>query len=200
MVQSNGARIRVEGLQPVQMLAALVGLAFLMAGIVGYTRTGFDDFTGHRHVFLWGFSINPMHNLVHVVVGLVGLLLATGSGRARTFGWLLFLGYGVAFVWGLMVTGVLTSNPIAGIGNPLDLSPADNWLHFGSAVVGLVIAVLPARKSVRFDEDAVPRETVGDSTQELVLADRSDATTEESATAPTSHAVGSRQGSRHQAG
>jgi hypothetical protein len=200
MVRSKGARIRVEGLQPVQMLAALVGLVFLVAGIVGYTRTGFDDFTGHRHVFLLGFAINPMHNLVHVVVGLLGLLLATGSGRARTFGWLLFLGYGVAFVWGLMVTGVLSSNPVAGIGNPLGLNSADNWLHLGSAVVGLVIAVLPARKTVRFDEDAMPRDTVGDSTQESVLADRSDATTEESGTAPISHALGSRQGSRHHTG
>jgi hypothetical protein len=76
------------------MLAALVGLVFLAAGIVGFTRTGLNDFTEAQHVFLLGFAVNSMHNLVHVVVGLLGLILATGAGRARTFGWLLFLGYG----------------------------------------------------------------------------------------------------------
>jgi hypothetical protein len=187
MVRTKAARIRVEGLQPVQMLAGLVGLVFLVAGIVGFTRTGFNEVTGDHHVFLLGFAVNPIHNLVHVVVGLLGLILATGSGRSRTFGWLLFLGYGVVFVWGLTVTRILTTNPVAALGNPLDLNTADNWLHLGSAVVGLVIAVLPARKVVQLDEDLASRDTVSASTPEPVV-DRADVRTEEIRTAPTSHA------------
>jgi hypothetical protein len=156
MVRTERAHIRVTGLQPAQMLAALVGMVFLVGGVVGFARTGFGDFAGHQHVFLLGFAINPLHNLVHVVIGLLGLLMSVGSGLARTFGWLLFLTYGAVFVWGLMITGALTTNPVSGAGNPLNLNTADNWLHFGSAVVGVLIAVLPARKAALVVSDAAP--------------------------------------------
>lgn len=153
MVHAHGARIRVEGLQPAQVLAALVAVVFLVFGIVGFTRTGFGDFAGHHDAGFWRFSANPMNNLVHVVTGLLGLALAFGSGRARVFGWLLFLGYGLLFVWGLMIAGTITANPFANAGNPLDLTAPDNWLHLGIAALGLVIAVLPARRRVRIPEE-----------------------------------------------
>ncbi|MEU4671785.1 DUF4383 domain-containing protein [Amycolatopsis sp. NPDC023774] len=155
MVHAHGARIRVEGLQPAQVLAALVGIAFLVYGVIGFARTGVGDFAGHHEAGFWRFSGNPMNNLVHVVTGVIGLLLAFGSGRARTFGWLLFLGYGVLFVWGLMITGMVAANPVAGAGNPLDLTAPDNWLHLGIAVLGLVIAMAPARRKVRLPEEDV---------------------------------------------
>ncbi|MEV6897064.1 DUF4383 domain-containing protein [Amycolatopsis sp. NPDC051372] len=157
MVHAHGARIRVEGLQPAQVLAALVGVAFLVYGVIGFARTGVGGFTGHHEAGFWRFSGNPMNNLVHVVTGALGLLLAFGSGRARTFGWLLFFGYGVLFVWGLMITGMVAANPFAVAGNPLDLTTPDNWLHLGIAVLGLVIAMAPARRKVRLpDEDVEP--------------------------------------------
>lgn len=160
MVHAHGARIRVEGLQPAQVLAALVGVVFLVFGIVGFTRTGFGDFAGHHDAGFWRFSANPMNNLVHVVTGLVGLAFAFGSGRARVFGWLLFLGYGVLFVWGLMIAGTITANPFANAGNPLDLTAADNWLHLGIAALGLVIAVLPARRRVQVPEQVADPATL----------------------------------------
>ncbi|MEV4596158.1 DUF4383 domain-containing protein [Amycolatopsis sp. NPDC049253] len=155
MVHAHGARIRVEGLQPAQVLAALVGIAFLAYGVIGFARTGVGDFTGHHDAGFWRFSGNPMNNLVHVVTGVIGLLLAFGSGRARTFGWLLFLGYGALFVWGLMITGMIAANPFAVAGNPLDVTTPDNWLHLGIAVLGLVIAMAPARRKVRLPEEDV---------------------------------------------
>jgi Domain of unknown function (DUF4383) len=145
MTRSDIGRIRVAGVQPVQMLAGLVGLVLLAAGIIGYVKTGFD---GNR--ILWhGFSLNPMHNLVHVVAGVIGLLLATGSGRSRLFGWLLFAGFGLLFVWGLMLNGALSTNVVSSWGNPLELNTADNWVNLGLAVVGLIIAMMPARKKIQ---------------------------------------------------
>jgi hypothetical protein len=146
MARSKDAHIRVQGLQPVQVLAGLVGLVYLAAGIVGFARTGLGDFAGHQHVMLLGFMINPLHNLVHVVVGVLGLLTATYSGLSRAFGWVLFIGYGLLAIWGLMITGVFSSNPVSNLGNPLNINDADNWLHIGSAVLGLIIAIMPARK------------------------------------------------------
>ncbi|NKQ54813.1 DUF4383 domain-containing protein [Amycolatopsis sp. K13G38] len=148
MARSEDAEIRKKGVQPVQVLAGIVGLVYLAVGVVGFARTGFSDFTGNQQQVLLGFMINPLHNLVHVVVGAIGLLAAASSGLSRTFGWVLFLAYGVVAIWGLMITGVISTNPVSGLGNPLNLNAADNWLHIGSALVGLIIAIMPARKRV----------------------------------------------------
>ncbi|MEU0532292.1 DUF4383 domain-containing protein [Amycolatopsis tolypomycina] len=153
MVHAKGARIRVRGLQPAQVLAGLAGIAFLVVGIIGFSRTGFGNFAGHHDAGFWRFSANPLMSLVRVVTGVVGLLLAFGSGRARTFGWLLFIGYGLLFVWGLMIDGLISTNPFATAGNPMDLEPADTWLHLGVAALGLLIAVLPARRTILLPED-----------------------------------------------
>lgn len=148
--------VKVAGLQPVQVLAALAGIAFIVFGVVGFTRTGVGDWSVHS--FVLGFSVNPLHNLVHVIIGVLGLLMSLGSGLARLFGWMLFLGYGAIFVWGLMITGIVARNPIEQYGNPLALDTNDNWLHLGLALFGLLLAVLPARRKVieDFDEDEEP--------------------------------------------
>ena len=148
MARSESAQVRVHGLQPVQVLAGLVGLVYLVGGAVGFGRTGFADFAGHQHVMLLGFMINPLHNLVHVVVGVLGVLTASGSGLSRAYGWILFVGYGLISIWGLMLTGVISSNPVSNLGNPLNINAADNWLHIFTALLGLVIAIMPARKAV----------------------------------------------------
>lgn len=145
--------VKVAGLQPVQMLAALAGIAFIVFGVVGFTRTGVGDWSTHS--FVLGFSVNPLHNLVHVAVGVLGLLMVLGSGLARIFGWLLFLGYGALFVWGLMITGVLARNPFEWAGNPLAVNTNDNWLHLGLALFGLLLAVLPARRKLIEEEEPV---------------------------------------------
>jgi hypothetical protein len=175
MVHAKGARIRVRGLQPAQVLAGLAGLAFLVVGIVGLTRTGFGNFAGHHDAGFWRFSANPLMSVVRVVTGVVGLLMAFGSGRARTFGWLLFIGYGLLFVWGLMIDGLISTNPFATAGNPMDLGPADTWLHLGVAALGLLIAVLPARRAVLLPEDeTVAEPAVAEQRTEVI--DRTDRT------------------------
>jgi hypothetical protein len=143
--------VKVAGLQPVQLLAALAGIAFIVFGIVGFTRTGVGDWAVHS--FVLGFSVNPLHNLVHVAVGIAGLLMALGSGLARLYGWLLFLGFAALFVWGLMITGIVAQNPVSQYGNPLALNTNDNWLHLGLALFGLLLAVLPARRKLIEEEE-----------------------------------------------
>lgn len=150
-----------------QVLAGLVGLAYLALGIVGFARTGLGDFTGHQNVMVLGFMINPLHNLVHVVVGVLGLLTATYSGLSRTFGWVLFVAFGLIAIWGLMITGVISSNPVANLGNPLNLNQPDNWLHIGTAVLGLIIAVMPARKVVHVPEPETVAPSATDRTEPL---------------------------------
>lgn len=154
MARSEDAHIRVSGIQPVQVLVGLIGLVYLVFGIVGFARTGFGNFAGNQQVMLLGFMINPLLNLVHVVVGVLGIVLASSSATARIFGWLLLLGFGVVSIWGLMITGVISRNPVSSLGNPLNLNAADNWLHIATAVVGLLLAVMPARKVVHVSSPA----------------------------------------------
>jgi uncharacterized protein DUF4383 len=179
MTRSEKTHIRVHGLQPGQVLAGLVGLVYLVIGIIGFARTGLSGFAGNEHVMLLGLMINPLHNVVHIVVGLLGLLLATSSGGARAFGWMLLVGYGLVSAWGLMITGVISSNPVSGLGNPLNLNQPDNWLHVTSAALGLIIAIMPARKAVHV---SVPPEQVAP--VETTATQREDAGTTTATTTP----------------
>lgn len=121
-----------------QVLALVFGAVYLLVGIIGFFVTGFEDFFAHDSGdTLLGFEINGMHNVVHIVIGIAGLLLARTLGGARTYGWLLAVGYGAAFVYGLFAIGEEWDF--------LSINAADNVLHIATAVVGLVMAVGPVR-------------------------------------------------------
>jgi hypothetical protein len=119
-----------------QILALVFGAVYLLVGIVGFFVTGFDNFADNsQHEMLLFFMINPLHNVVHIVIGLAGLLLARTLAGARTYGWLLAVGYAAAFVYGLIAVGESW--------DVLNINPADNVLHILTAVVGLVSALAP---------------------------------------------------------
>ncbi|WP_369135853.1 DUF4383 domain-containing protein [Modestobacter sp. I12A-02662] len=123
-----------------QQLALAFGVIYTLIGIVGFFLTGFGDFFGNVHgpttehdVTLLGFMINPMHNLVHVLIGAVGIALSRTLSGARTYGWLLAAGYGAAFLYGLFAVGKEWDF--------LNLNWADNILHLLTAAVGVAIAL-----------------------------------------------------------
>lgn len=150
-----------------QWLALVVGLVFLVIGIAGFFVTGFpsdvDSLTTHdADDVLLGFAINPLHNIVHIVLGILGLLLWPTSGGARTYGWILFIGYGAVFVYGLLVVD-------GRVDDLLHINHADNWLHLGTAVVGLLIALWPRRRDV--DDTAASGYRGGDATYQPAGAD-----------------------------
>ncbi len=124
-----------------QMLALAFGAIYTLVGIAGFFVTGFDDFFAHdTNQTLLGFEINGMHNVVHIVVGVAGLLLARTLAGARTYGWLLAIGYGAAFVYGLIAIGQTWDF--------LSINAADNVLHLLTAIAGLAIALGPVRTAV----------------------------------------------------
>jgi hypothetical protein len=131
-----------------ELLALAFGAIYLLIGIVGFFITGFDNFFGnevapgvhHADENLLGFMINPAHNVVHILIGAAGLALSRTLAGARTYGWLLAVGYGAAFVYGLIAVGKDWDF--------LNLNAADNVLHILTAIVGLVIALGPVRDRV----------------------------------------------------
>jgi hypothetical protein len=128
-----------------QMLALAFGVVYLLVGIVGFFITGFDGFTSNRTDgntdTLLIFMINPLHNIVHIVIGLAGIALSRTLAGARTYGWLLAIGYGAAFVYGLIA--------INQDWDFLNINAADNVLHIATAVVGLVMALGPVNTAAR---------------------------------------------------
>ncbi|WP_299953417.1 DUF4383 domain-containing protein [uncultured Modestobacter sp.] len=120
-----------------QWLSLAFGVVYLAIGVIGFFITGFDDFFGMSDDTLLGFMINPMHNVVHIVIGLAGIALASTLGGARAYGWLLAVGYGAAFVYGLIAQGEDWDF--------LNINTADNVLHIVTAVIGLVIALGPVK-------------------------------------------------------
>lgn len=133
------ARTPVGARAPYQWLALVVGAAFLVVGLLGFTVTGFSGFTEHDHdQTLLGFAVNPLHNVVHLVIGLAGVLLWRTRSTARTYGWLLAVGYGATTVYGLLVV----DDPDA---NLLNINGADNVLHIMSTLAGLAVALWPDR-------------------------------------------------------
>jgi len=114
-----------------QVLGLAFGAIYLVVGIVGFFITGFDNFAGHDDATLLVFDINPLHNIVHILIGVAGLALSRTLAGAKTFGLLLLVGYGLAFVYGVIAVGKDWDF--------LNINWADNVLHILSAVVGGLI-------------------------------------------------------------
>jgi ABC-type transport system involved in multi-copper enzyme maturation permease subunit len=127
---------------PAQLLALAIGVVYTLVGIAGFFVTGFDNFAAETDKTLLGFEVNPLHNIVHLAIGLAGLALWRRLDTARTYGWLLAAGYGLAFLYGLFAAG---NRDI----NFLSLNGADNILHLVSALAGVAIALWPAERTAR---------------------------------------------------
>ena len=136
----NGARDDAPGTHPSRMLALAVGVVYTLIGVAGFFVTGLDNFASETDETLLGFEINPLHNIVHLAIGVLGLVMSRRLSSARAFGWILAIAYGGAFLYGL----VAVNNPDI---NFLSLNSADQWLHLLSAALGLAIALWPVRST-----------------------------------------------------
>ena len=123
----------------VQSAALLVGILFFVLGILGFvpgitTHYGDLSFAGHDSgAKLFGiFQTSILHNVVHLLFGLIGIAMARSWEGARTF---LIAGgtiYLVLFVYGLLAHGNSGWNFIP-------VNSADNVLH---AALGIVMVTL----------------------------------------------------------
>ncbi|SRR5260221_8387874 len=130
---------------PVQSLAALVGVVFLLVGILGFvpgitTHYGELSFAGHGSgaKLLGVFQVSILHNIVHLLFGVVGLVLAKTADGARTF----LVGSGAVYLV-LWVVGLI------GAGDWIPVNTADSWLHFALGVGMIVLGVVASRGTVR---------------------------------------------------
>ncbi|MFH8494218.1 DUF4383 domain-containing protein [Streptomyces coeruleorubidus] len=128
---------------PVQRAAQLMGVVFLLVGVLGFipgitTDYGSMEFASHESgaELLGLFQVSILHNLVHLAYGLAGLALARTAAGAYSY---LLVGgavYLVLWVYGLSVGHDSDANFVP-------FNTADDWLHFalGIAMIGLALAL-----------------------------------------------------------
>ncbi|WKN49021.1 DUF4383 domain-containing protein [Nocardioides sp. Arc9.136] len=123
---------------PFLRTAALVyGAVFLLVGIAGFIpgiTTNYDqlEIAGHEsHAKLLGvFQVSVLHNVVHLLFGVVGLAVArkaTASAAYLAGGGLVYL---LLWVYGLAIGHGSDANFVP-------LNNADNWLHLVLALTML---------------------------------------------------------------
>jgi hypothetical protein len=132
-----------------QRAAQAVGAVFLLVGILGFIpliTTNYESLglAGHGSgaLLLGIFQVSVLHNLVHLLFGVAGILLARTHTQARNF--LLFGGivYLVLWLYGLFVGHDTPANFVP-------LNNADNWLHLVLGIGMIALALILSRNTDR---------------------------------------------------
>ncbi|MGV0741545.1 DUF4383 domain-containing protein [Mycolicibacterium sp. XJ870] len=130
---------------PLQAAAIVVGATFLLVGVLGFipgitTDYGDLQFAGHHSdaQLLGVFNVSILHNVVHLAFGAAGLLMGRTAKLARTY----LIGGGIIYAV-LWLYGMVIDRDSAA--NFIPVNTADNWLHFGLAVVMILLGVALGR-------------------------------------------------------
>lgn len=107
----------------VRFFALLFGIALIFVGVAGYLPQFMTD------GLLFGyFQVDSMHNLIHLVTGVLAILAAGRAGLASTYFKLFGLIYAAVAIAGFYYNGDLVM---------MQMNQADNILHIVIAVVAL---------------------------------------------------------------
>jgi uncharacterized membrane protein YuzA (DUF378 family) len=145
MARSTGTTLR--RLPLVCRTAMAVGAVFLLVGILGFIpgiTTNFDTmtFAGHdSDAKLIGiFEVSVLHNLVHLLFGVLGLALGRRADTARYF----LIGGGAVYLILWLYGLVIDKNDSA---NFVPLNTADDWLHFVLGLGMIALGVITTRRA-----------------------------------------------------
>ena len=118
-------------------------MVFLLVGILGFvpgitTNSGDLEFMGHDSgaKLLGLFQVSILHNVVHLLFGVAGILMSRTDSGARSY----LVGGGVVYLV-LWIYGLVIDQ--ASAANFVPVNTADNWLHFvlGVGMIGLGVAL-----------------------------------------------------------
>lgn len=132
-----------------QKAAAGVAGLFLVVGLLGFVpgiTTDYSDmqFAGHESEakLLGVFQVSILHNIVHLLFGVVGLAMARSFNGARAF---LLVGgvvYLLLWLYGLAIDHDSDANFVP-------VNTADNWLHLGLGLGMVALGALVPRTERR---------------------------------------------------
>lgn len=131
---------------PVQKAALVVGIVFLVVGVAGFVpgiTTDVGELHGAGHgsgaLLLGLFQVSVLHNIVHLLFGVVGVVLARTARAARLYLVVGGLIYAVLWIYGLVIDKDSQANFVP-------LNTADDWLHFVLAVGMVGLGLLLGRR------------------------------------------------------
>jgi len=119
-----------------QKVMPIIGLFYVVIGVIGFTITGFGNFVQNTGDTMLGFSVNPFHNVVHFAIGaflIVMSLLGPSIAEGACLGVGLF--YIVAFVIGVVGESNLTIISMFGRGD------LENFNHLLNGVLLLFLGL-----------------------------------------------------------
>ncbi|MFD6856070.1 DUF4383 domain-containing protein [Rhodococcus sp. NPDC060090] len=134
---------------PVQTASLVVGVVFLLVGILGFIpgiTTDYDQLSGAGHhsgaMLLGIFQVSILHNIVHLLFGVAGIAASRVASAARIFllaGGIIYL---VLWIYGLIIDENSSANFVP-------LNTADDWLHFvlGTGMIALGILLVRERST-----------------------------------------------------
>ncbi|MEJ7648839.1 MAG: DUF4383 domain-containing protein [Nakamurella sp.] len=128
-----------------QLATLIVGVMFLLVGVPGFvpgitTRYDEMEMAGHQSMsmLLGIFMVSVLHNVVHLLFGIVGVLASRTARASRSY---LIIGgivYLVLWIYGLVIDQ-------SSAANFAPLNTADNWLHLVLGVGMIALGVLVGR-------------------------------------------------------
>ena len=125
-----------------QLFALAFGIVYVTIGLISFAITGFDNWatsdTFEKFLF---FPVNPLHNFVHVGIGLLWMVSSAKHETAKRVNVLIGIVYAV--VAGLGFLGILDFLAIPSASSP------DNWLHLVTALLSLYFGTAGAALAPR---------------------------------------------------
>jgi hypothetical protein len=117
----------------IQRVATISGVVFILVGLLGFTPVGmpFMQMNGSSPMLLGLFPVNALHNVVHMLFGVWGIIAGRSVSRAVIYA----LGSGAAYlvlgVMGMFTDTLLGIVPIGGYDVVLHLVLAVVLAGFG---------------------------------------------------------------------
>lgn len=135
---------RLEGATPARLYATLVGGTLVVVGIIGFFYSASFGSPGTVDSVFGIFGVNGWHNVVHILTGAIGLLVAGYAAREYALG--LGVVYTLIAIWGFIIGD---NESILGF---IPVNTEDNFLHLLLGLLGLAAgAATPADARRRSD-------------------------------------------------
>lgn len=129
----------------VSLLALLVGATFLLVGVLGFVpgvTTNYSDLSFNDHQseaeLLGLFQVGVLHNVVHILFGVAGLVMWRTIQGARTY----LIGGGIIY---LLLGAYGASIERHSDANFVPVNTADNLLHFGLGLAMVALGLVGAK-------------------------------------------------------
>jgi Domain of unknown function (DUF4383) len=131
----------MDGPSPARLYATLVGGVLVVAGIVGFFYSASFGAPGEVDDVFGLLAVNAWHNIVHILTGAIGLLVA--GYAARQYALWLGIAYLAIAIWGFAIG---SGDSILGF-FPVDT--ADDLLHLALGLLGVAAAMATPVESAR---------------------------------------------------